>query len=356
MGYTSLDATAIAVGKPLPYTLLLTVKNDLDYLNGLLAGSLQGGNLLTNGDFEIDSDADGRPDNWTITTYAGGEATLVTTATTWAEPICGGKTLVVRKPAGVGNGGAYVYSDYVPCSTITPIYGDFILSFNTTAVSNEISLAFYNKHKAYLASHVFYDTTYERSIGPRRVAFAIHCSTITGTRYCRLVFSLGSTLLASSALIAVDDVRIGRTPPCQPYQYEGLSYSGAGHANTWANLSSFCIELPYTNSTMLCSLQMRWWLTCYLSTASTSEHGYFHARLCRSTEVLYLRTVLPETVDGTTAIHVQETMPFLCTGGYTTFTMQGYVSDDSTWSTVGATVAVSAVNGYASVNILSFKI
>jgi len=72
MGFTALAASDIGPGKPVPYTMIENVRNNLDYLYGSLSGDIYTGGLVRNGGMEIDANADGQPDDWTINTYTGG--------------------------------------------------------------------------------------------------------------------------------------------------------------------------------------------------------------------------------------------------------------------------------------------
>ncbi len=97
MAYEALTAGEVDVGSPVSSSLLTKIKDNLDYLYGAMESAQTG---LLNGSFEIDSDHDGKPDNWEIQVYPGGTVQLYQ-----ANVLHGQNSLAFVHPGGASNGG-----------------------------------------------------------------------------------------------------------------------------------------------------------------------------------------------------------------------------------------------------------
>ena len=71
MSYSALTTDETTAGKPGKQSLFRKIKDNFDYLYSLIASQSAGAGV-PNGSFEIDSDSDGVPDNWTRSLYSGG--------------------------------------------------------------------------------------------------------------------------------------------------------------------------------------------------------------------------------------------------------------------------------------------
>lgn len=109
---------------------------------------------VQNGSFEVDSDGNGQPDNWTLSTYLGGAGTLVTDA-----PAHGAKALRLTHPGGAGNGGGYYESDYVICSSLIKAFHGFVHWASAAGMHNKVVVRYFDKAKVYLSSADLYDST-----------------------------------------------------------------------------------------------------------------------------------------------------------------------------------------------------
>ncbi len=118
MAFVSIDSTDIQADKPITADLFKTIKDNEDYLYGTITGQAVAGVL--NGSFEIDSDADGVPNNWEWNAYSGGSGAQST--------VCshGAYSFAITHPGGAGNGGGYLVSDFIPATT----YGGYSIFFD----------------------------------------------------------------------------------------------------------------------------------------------------------------------------------------------------------------------------------
>jgi len=87
MAWSPIGTTSIAQGKFVSAELMTKIKGNLDYLYGINGGG-QGPEIL-NGSFEVDSDADGVPDHWDCTAYAGGAVAIESTSPSEGARSCG---------------------------------------------------------------------------------------------------------------------------------------------------------------------------------------------------------------------------------------------------------------------------
>ncbi|MDI9562514.1 MAG: hypothetical protein QM235_15215, partial [Pseudomonadota bacterium] len=74
MGYSAILSSEVDVDSPGKAELFQKIKDNFDYLYSMMGGVVE----LPNGSFEIDTDADDIPDNWTRNLYAGGSAAFDT--------------------------------------------------------------------------------------------------------------------------------------------------------------------------------------------------------------------------------------------------------------------------------------
>lgn len=140
MGFTAITNTEIAVKKPIRQSLMQKIKDNFDYL----ISSINPSGGVINGDFEIDSDADGKPDNWSISLYPGGSQSLDTT-----NPASGSKCLKFVHPGGTGNGGGYADSDYIPFYKFGVVW---VYVRATASCKNIVEIRYFDKDKVYLGS------------------------------------------------------------------------------------------------------------------------------------------------------------------------------------------------------------
>jgi hypothetical protein len=207
MGFTSIPQALINVGKALVQPLFQYFKDNDDYLYGKIESMAASG--VMNGSFELDTDLDGVPNNWTVDTYPGGQcgrmpsivlgtddlaytciadhtaadtnkpitgaqwatywqqSGATTEAVTWASgknyraqnAAHGRFGLYFVHPGGPGNGGGYADSDYVPCSPQVAEVLGFIHWATNAAMKNQVYVRYYDKNKVYLSETQLYSST-----------------------------------------------------------------------------------------------------------------------------------------------------------------------------------------------------
>lgn len=152
MAFSSIPQTWIASGLFAIQSLFQRIKDNFDALNAVIIGAGNGG--VPNGSFEIDSDSDGVPDNWTLNLYPGGSGALDVSA-----PYYGTSAYKFTHPGGAGNGGGYLTSDYVAWSPFQATGVAFGLKCSAAGVKVIGRLKFYDKDKLFLSNTDFYTST-----------------------------------------------------------------------------------------------------------------------------------------------------------------------------------------------------
>ena len=131
MAYTALTSAEVQVNKPVNSSMMTKVKDNFDYLYSNAAG---GGGLVNNGNFEIDMDADDLPDNWTVSLFTGGAASMTTVTSYVAN---GHYAIQFTHPGGAGNGGGQGKSDYIECSSAEAM----VISFSSSSTATKSNFA-----------------------------------------------------------------------------------------------------------------------------------------------------------------------------------------------------------------------
>ena len=110
MAWTNI--TKPAVGDPTKKQAFAdVVVDDLTYLYNQFLSLVGSREIIVNGSFESDADADGYPDGWTRTLYTGGSFTFdLSTSAADGKAIHGKRSVKFTSPGGVGNGGGYLES------------------------------------------------------------------------------------------------------------------------------------------------------------------------------------------------------------------------------------------------------
>lgn len=152
-------------------------------LDTAAAGTVSGGNLVTNGSFEIDSNADNLPDGWTLTAYTGATNTL--DASTQSD---GAKSL---KSTSAGNGGgAWLHDAYIEIDDKAKYTADYDLRSSVAAANDVriiVELLWYNAAKTQLGGGSAFTTLYDdASDNPATFThFQNNVTPPSGARYCR---------------------------------------------------------------------------------------------------------------------------------------------------------------------------
>lgn len=143
MSYQAITTDEVSGDKPGTDSLFSKIKDNFDYLYALSGDVID----VPNGTFEIDADADGIPDNWTRSLYAGGSGAFDTTT-----PAQGAKAYKFTRTSGAGNGGGYLESGYLPISEYISPKVQFKLKASAAGMKNIVRLRYFDKDKVDLSS------------------------------------------------------------------------------------------------------------------------------------------------------------------------------------------------------------
>lgn len=208
--YNAITNAEIQVDQPIKQELMQKIKDNFDDHQTRVGSLTQFG--IPNGSFEIDSDADDRPDTWTINTYSGGVAGLspstvlgtdgleytciadhtadstnqpvtgASWATYWVQTgqngaswqsgksyqsshAHGAKSLYFIHSGVSGSGGGFADSDYMPCSPQVDEVLGFLHWATNAAMDNRITVRYYDKDKIYLSEVQLYSSTNNPTTG-----------------------------------------------------------------------------------------------------------------------------------------------------------------------------------------------
>lgn len=205
MSYSALTAAEIASGKPVTADLWQKVKDNLDYLYGLIGTQAAIG--VQNGSFEIDSDSDGVPDGWTKSLYAGGSGALYTTS-----PAHGATSWSFVHPGGASNGGGYLDSDYIEVSQYLDYAVRFIHWATAAGMKNKVQVRYFDKDKSELGAGSPEDLYNSTANPTTATCFKYNFVPPATTRYIkiRLIGGYTDTNVAGTAYF--DDVALEAAP------------------------------------------------------------------------------------------------------------------------------------------------
>ena len=204
MAWSTISTAEIAQGKFVTAELMTKIKGNLDYLYGINGGG-QGPEIL-NGSFEVDSDADGLPDHWDCTAYAGGAVAIESTS-----PSEGAKSLKFTHPGGAGNGGGRADSDYFPVTTAEGYYVQFLtwVSAGASAMKNKVQARYYTAAQVELSSASPADL-YSSTVNPTSpTRYAYDLTPIADCKFVKIRVVGGATDIDQAGVAYFDDVRVG---------------------------------------------------------------------------------------------------------------------------------------------------
>ena len=183
--FTALTSDEILEKKPFRTALLRKLKDNLDYLYGVI-GSGAGISGVPNGSFEIDSDGDGTPDAWTKDLYPGGTFAINT-----ATPDHGAAGVSFTHPGGASNGGGVLTPDYIECSELISYAIGFITWATAAGMKNKVQIQYYDQDKIANGAAV---NAYNSTSNPTSpTLFAEFFTPIADSRFLKIVLIGGYT-------------------------------------------------------------------------------------------------------------------------------------------------------------------
>jgi hypothetical protein len=223
---------APTLGNPIPKTWGQKVLDCLLWLYGQIGSSSPSG--IPNGSAEIDSDADGIPDNWDYDDYPGGTGGIDT-----STPAHGAAGFYCTHPGGAGNGGRAWESDYVEISEdISPLLMLFLWA---TAAGMKVIVRFkyYDKAKSHISDEDIYSST---SNPTTRTAFTLWGIPPATARYLKVVLIGGYTDTDVAGTVYFDGLVFDAMPRML---YGNYTITEGSHNNTtFTDVGSVAITVP----------------------------------------------------------------------------------------------------------------
>jgi hypothetical protein len=171
----------------------------IDELNALNGDAAALGDMIPNGSFELDTDADGIPDGWTRTLFTGGSTALIT-----SDQRHGQKAFRFTSPGGAGNGGGYLETDFFEVSPLLAylIRWDFICTVADVRVI--LAVRFFDVNQSFISSATIYD---EATNNPTAWAIRIGGAEPPSTaRYAKLRITGCDSSDPTAGSVTFDDV------------------------------------------------------------------------------------------------------------------------------------------------------
>jgi hypothetical protein len=232
MAYSAFTAGEIAIKQSLKHSLWQKIKDNFDAVYGLTA---PGAGILgvPNFSMEIDSDADGIPDNWTKTLFPGGSGSITTNS------FHGASAYLFVHPGGVSNGGGVLTSDYFEISEFVSPLVQFGTYSTAAGMKNAVSLMYYDRAKAYISSE---DAWLSVANPASWTAYVIWGQPPATARYCKLALIGGYTDTNVAGTVVFDVGLIDPFPRLIPTYFTSTQYTT--YSATWVDVASWSINVP----------------------------------------------------------------------------------------------------------------
>lgn len=173
-------------------------------VNPELSTTTAGGfNLILNGSFEDDTNSDGVPDDWDLTSYTGATNALVTNDQKHGQR--------AMKFTSTGSGGGYIDTTaYSECSTLTDLDVTFSIKSSVADVRNVVDLLFYDSSKAATSTVNVYDDSVTNPTDWLRISKRI---TPPNSGFFKLRIYGCHSSDSTSGYTLYDDVVVSRSSP-----------------------------------------------------------------------------------------------------------------------------------------------
>jgi len=198
MGYSPILSSEVDVDSPVTAELFQKIKDNFDYLYSKIGEAVN----ITNGSFELDTDEDDIPDNWTRNLYAGGSGTY-----DLSTPAHGAKAYKFTRTLGSGNGGGYLESDYLECSSLCTYAIAFSIKSSVSNIKNIVKIRYFDKDKVYLSEEDVYSSTSNPTSWTR---YHLQLTVPSGAEYFKVRLIGGYTDTDVAGDTYFDDVQIIR--------------------------------------------------------------------------------------------------------------------------------------------------
>lgn len=197
-----------SIGDPTKKTLADAIIDGLAAVEVDVA-AIVGERLVTNGSFEVDSDSDGFPDQWTRTLYTGGAFSLVSDTGTGANSAHGLKAIKFTHPGGGGKGGGEIVTHADTYIEVTPNRTYWLSWMNKNSVAgltNSVEILEYDATLTQLGTHQIYTAT---TVPTSWTLFRVHFNiTDPLVRYVKVKLKCGETSASTAGDVFIDNVQL----------------------------------------------------------------------------------------------------------------------------------------------------
>lgn len=153
MPYT--ETAVPAAGTPTRRSLIKAIIENIAYLFSSITG-LIGSGTAPNGSFEIDSNADTVPDEWTYTAGAGAGTGVIDST----DSSHGGKCFKFTRNAGVGNsGGTLETTDYFEVASNAKLYIRWAQKCSAAGMRVKVEIRYFTRAKVFTSATDVYNST-----------------------------------------------------------------------------------------------------------------------------------------------------------------------------------------------------
>lgn len=177
--------------------LIDAIIDDLTYLNSVLSSvrTLS----IPNGSFELDTDADGIPDQWTRTLFSGGSTAIVSSGGN-----IGKYSFKFTSPGGGGNGGGYLDSaDFFEVSPLRYVQVSWQLKSSVINIRNKVEIRWYDNALNFISAIAIYDNQVNNpTVWARMVSAAYPPAT---ARYAKLRITGADSSNTNAGNVEYDD-------------------------------------------------------------------------------------------------------------------------------------------------------
>ena len=238
MAWDALTDADVAAGKFWTNTQTQKLKDCLEYLYGQISLSSVVG--IPNGSFEVDSDSDGTPDNWTAGVYSGGTKAIETTIRSHGD-----QGMKFIHPGGAGNGGGWIRTDYITIGTLYRTALVFSYYCSAAGMKVVVEAEWFDEAESSLGTTTLYTSTTNPTSWTTKIIDGI--TTYSGAYSVKFKFICGYTDTDVAGTVYLDDVRISTVgaPSVMIGHAEvtGTLYAIPNGAET-ASASEHAMEMP----------------------------------------------------------------------------------------------------------------
>lgn len=220
--------TAPAVGDPTKQTLIQSIIDALAAAEVDIA-AIVGERLVTNGSFEVDSDSDGFPDQWTRTLYTGGAFALVDDTGTGANSAHGLKAIKFTHPGGAGKGGGEIVTHadtYIEASPNRPYLLTWQNKNSVAGVTNSVEVIEYDATQTNLSTQVIFSATSNPTTWTLMRSRFMPADPLT--RYIKIRFKCGETSASTAGTIFIDNVQLSAAAFSNVYRTSDIEMDATG--------------------------------------------------------------------------------------------------------------------------------